>query len=173
LWLVEGKLADHLKEDRRHLSRYLSYLFAWAMMLDFSNNPLTLIMVVAMPGLWIAVFSFDGPYFARFSATDAHSTKKNWLIIERLTMHLPIAMYGVFFYFDVEYRAFLALVNPINIIIGSVLIFGLFFGLDPRWVQKKDPPRGKWIIITGLLSLSGFIVYYFILTYLFSIGIRF
>jgi uncharacterized membrane-anchored protein len=122
------------------------------MFLEFQSNAFTMLIVVAMPGMLMAIFVFDVPYYANFNKIEARSQNKGWLLIERFTLHIPLFLYGVFFYATGKKSILRALYTVPNIIIGLLLTMIPFFLMDPRWTKKQDTPRGKWIIF-GMVQI--------------------
>lgn len=161
LWLVESKIKGYLAEDRLHISRILGYFFWGAMFLGFNVNVLTFISVAIFPGMFLAIFFFDLPYLINDYPKITPEQPKKWILLERLTLHSPPAIYGTLFYFGGTKLVFyFALFSPFIVAGGAIVVFGLFLLIDPRWTIKKDHPRGSIILRTMIIGLIGNIVVY-------------
>ena len=161
LWLVESKIKDYLAEDRFHISRILGYLFWAAMFLGFNVNVLTFISVAIFPGMFLAIFFFDIPFLINDFPKLHKEQPKFWILLERLTLHTPPAIYGLVFYFGgTKLVYYFALFSPFLVAGGAIIVFGLFLLIDPRWTIKKDHPRGSIILRTMIIGLIGNIIVY-------------
>jgi len=161
-WLCEGYLRDILKNKRGHTSRFISYYFGIAMLLNFDVNVFTLISVFSTGAMIFALVAFDVP-FIFFNDAQQKIPKKVWQIIERLTMHIPPIIFGVYYYlFSPTSHVDYFLLFTIPQFVFALLFTGIpMFVIDPRVVKKEDWPRGPAIVIALLLSIIGNIVVFF------------
>lgn len=157
-WLCEFKLNEDLGPKRGHTSRYITYYFLIAMVLDFQNNLLTLITIVSAPAMVMAFLFFDLPFY--FQDCTKPMQNKGWLIIERLTLHPPVFLYTIYFYATQNRLFFFELYNFSNFIIAMILVLIPLFLFDPRIVKKEDWPRGLFMVIGSIIDILGNLWFY-------------
>lgn len=162
-WLCEVYLRDILGVDRGHTSRFCSYYLALAMIFNFEPNVFTLISVVSAPAMVLASFAFDVP-FLFFNEGRQQIPKKTGQIIERLTMHIPIILFGVYYYgfSKVSWLDYFALFTLDKLVIAILLTCLPMFVFDPRVTKRKDWPRGLFIVGGAILDIVGNIIFFFV-----------
>ena len=109
----------------------------------------------------IAVFAFDVP-FLFFNEGRRKIPKKFWQIIERLTMHIPLIIFGVYYYFVYQPEAILyfQLFTLDKFITALLLVCIPMFLFDPRITKKEDWPRGLFIVGGALIDVVGNILFF-------------
>ena len=162
LWLSEVYLRDILKNKRYHTSRLCAYYLGIAMLSNFQNNVFTLISVVSAPAMVLALILFDFPFlFLNEGREDI--PKKFWQIIERLTVHLPLIVFGILFYRFASALSYLELFTIPKFIVALILTCIPMFLFDPRVVKKEDWPRGPIIVIGALTDVIGNLCFFYYL----------
>ncbi len=185
-WVTNIKIRDLLQHRIGHLSRFLSYIFFIAMILNFENNIFTLMVIGAFPTMIVAFLSFDLNFYNSIFRKDwakrleinetgnfkeKHKTQKMrlWIFLERITMHIPLIILGTYFYIEVGVKEFfMPNLHFITILIAFIFILGSFFVLDPRWIKFEDDgkrnewPAGLYILIGALLESVFLVLYLFI-----------
>ncbi len=159
LWLCEWHLRDLLKGKRAHTSRFCSYYLAIAMILNIEPNVFTLISVVSAPAMVMASLAFDVP-FLFFNEGRRDIPKKSWQIIERLTMHLPIILFGVYYYTHALLLDYFQMFTISKLVVAIIITCGPMFLFDPRITKKEDWPRGLFIVGGAIIDVIGNIWFY-------------
>jgi len=175
IWLTDFRLSALLGNERRFNSRLLTLYGFVALIFDLQVEPLNLVIVGALPMMLIMLFRYDAPFFLKLvqrkPLITAHTpttelpfspTTNFWLIMERLTLHLPIILIGLPWY-----RAGLKAVVFQDLQVSSFLItIGLIFVpfllLDPRIRKKMDWPEGLWLFLGGIAWAIGFYCHFFV-----------
>ena len=172
-WLVEKKLADKLGEGRGYLSRTVNYVYCFAVIFEFKNLALNLILFYGAPVFVVIFFIWDvrfPKYFKR--RTDWHD-EKFWMYVERLTMHPPMIALGIWAYykgmwdFNVEALKYHNVHSPtdwyiyMSVILSVLLSLGPYMLWDPRWYpRKKGWPVGLHIFIGASISVALHLVFF-------------
>jgi hypothetical protein len=163
IWIVNFKLREELGKKQYHISRILIHYFCIALITGFSSNLFTLICVVSMPTMITAFIWFDVPYFRTFNADKSSSAIKNWILVERLTLHLPIIIFSVLFYTFNKRSFFYTLFTIPNIIIAILICFGPFILIDPRIALKDEYPIGKKLLTAAIFETIGIFGFLYLL----------
>ena len=158
IWLTEVKLRDILGTKRFHLSRFCSYFFLLAMIWSFNNSVFLLITIYSAPAMLLSFFIFDIPFLIR--DVPRLTRYRGWQIIERLTVHIPIVVYGVYFYFTAPLLTYFQLLTIINFFLGIALTAIPLLVLDPRIRKREDWPRGPALLIGMVLAIIGNVAFY-------------
>jgi hypothetical protein len=153
LWLCEIKLHEVLGNKRGHTSRFISYYFGLAMILNFSVNVFTLISVISAPAMIFAVLYFDISFFLNEGREDI--PLKFWQIVERLTLHIPLIVFGIFYYAYSPALEYFQLFTIPKFGVALLLAGIPMFGFDPRISKKADWPRGPFILGGAILDIIG------------------
>ncbi len=171
IWVNEIKLKQQLKYERHFTSRFLAeYLFI-AMIFSFENDTMNLIVACSYPMMAICIFVFDIPFFVKLGQNKSVLPEGGefnpekvdvWVILERLTLHIPIVIVGSIWYPQGLKVAIFPDLKVVSMIIALVLVFGIFIFVDPRIRKKKDWPDGFWLMIGGILWTIGFILHFFV-----------
>jgi hypothetical protein len=159
-WLVQYKLKDELAIDRGHLSRVLVYVLCLALLLDFAANVFSLIVVTALPTMVMAFLWFDIPFYRHTIMIDPlYQKNKVWAIVERLTLHPPMIIAGVYLYV-LDITKIFPGGFPIEVLAsGVIIIYGAYLLFDPRITKKQSHPAGYIILLAAILE-TVFIVLY-------------
>ncbi len=163
-WLVEIKLPDELQFRKRYFSRILTYYGALTLIFELKNDLFNFIMLVAVPVLIVSIIGYDALFFIKFKRRTYWEKNHGWLIVERLTMHPPLLILGIWLYAT-------GTVPQIDWIGAIGLMFGLlvvgclpFFFVDERWTKKYLPKTAKDIIVGT--SVSAFLTLIYLLFFL-------
>ena len=156
VWLTEVKLRDILGTKRRHLSRFCNYFFLLAMILSFQNSVFLLITVFSAPAMLISFFIFDVPFLKH--DVPRFTPYRGWLIIERLTVHIPIAIYGFYFYLTFDLIKYFQMLTIVNFGFGIAFTATALLMFDPRIRKREDWPRGP-TLLAMVASIIGNLVY--------------
>jgi hypothetical protein len=161
VWITEIRLEEQLGDYRRFISRFGSYFYCIALILNLENELFNFIFVSTFPLITIAFLTFDVPFFLKFHKEENDLSKKDviWLYGERILLHPPMLIHAAFIY-STGPKLLIPSVSITSIIIGSILMFGAFFVFDKRALKKEG--TGIWILIAMLASLVGMTFYFFI-----------
>jgi hypothetical protein len=159
VWLTEVKLRDILGTKRFHLSRFCSYFFLLAMIWSFQNSVFLLITIYSAPAMLISFFIFDVPFLIRDVPRLTHN--RGWQIIERLTVHIPIVIYGVYYYSTAPLLKYFQLLTIVNFCLGIAFTAIPLIVLDPRISKREDWPRGPALLIGMVLAIIGNLGFYY------------
>ena len=121
------------------------------------------------------LFRYDAPFFFKLvqrkplitthtPATQLpfSSATNYWVVIERLTLHLPIIFIGVSWYLAGLKAVVFPDLQVVSFLITIVLAFGPFLLLDPRIRKKMDWPEGLWLLLGGIAWAIGFYCHFFV-----------
>jgi hypothetical protein len=165
IYLIEFRMVNLLKTERRYFSRTSSYLLAGLLITEFKSLTLKLSLFLSIGPFTFIFLLTDVPFFENFGQIMLKNKISNkadqmLLFIERITLHFPIILTGYILlfnnpnYFFVEYGfwpfiySFLILVVP-------------FLVLDPRW--KDGSILGRIILLHFLVFLG---IAYMVFTFL-------
>jgi hypothetical protein len=174
IYLVEFHLAQILKAKKFYLSRYLNLMLCLFLVLNLSSNILALTIFISFWSILYIFFIEDISFFIKSLRISMNIKKQNetkncqdiWVIIERITLRLPILCTGVWSLIS-QPPFFLTKVQSFDILVGTTLNFGLFLIFDPRialfYPSRKTLSEG-WVILFG--NLMGFILIMLYYTYL-------
>ncbi|MFW9975910.1 MAG: hypothetical protein ACFFDQ_11615 [Candidatus Thorarchaeota archaeon] len=151
LWLVEIKLIDELQFRRRYFSRFFSYYTCLALGFGLDAYPLNIMVMVAFPIL-VVTSIWDINFYRRFKSQTYWTKNRNWVLIERTTMHPPVVILAIFMILDGA-RKYIQPPNLIIMVVSVVLLFIPFFLLDVRWTKRYKWPEA--VIVIGLMFASG------------------
>ncbi|MHA1745858.1 MAG: hypothetical protein ACTSWW_07650 [Promethearchaeota archaeon] len=158
VWLTEVKLRDILGTKRFHLSRFCSYFLLLAMIWSFQNSVFLLITIYSAPAMLISFFIFDVPFLIR--DVPQITLHRGWQIIERLTVHIPIVIYGVYYYFTAPLLMYFQMLTIVNFCLGIAFTAIPLIVLDPRIRKREDWPRGPALLIGMVLAILGNLAFY-------------
>ncbi len=153
IWLAEFKLKDELQFRRHYLSRFVN-LYMWiALILNLESYTFNLIVITCFPVMIVTSF-WDIKFYTNFKKRDYWEKNKMWLLVERLTLHPPMLILGLFFYISgiLPYFNYSRGVWPVIIAISFVYL--AFFLLDKRWTEKYNYPQSKIMISMMILSTA-------------------
>ncbi len=158
--LGEFILREELGSKRTHASRFISYYLCCAMILEFQQDVFTLISVISVPIMLMAFLFFDIPFY--FKDCSKLMPKKGWQILERLTLHPPSILFGIYFYFShrMYWIFYFQLFTISNFLCGCLLGLVPLFLFDPRILVKEEYPRGVIILIGTIVNIIGNIIFF-------------
>ena len=157
-WLAEIKLHDILGTKRRHLSRLCSYYFLLAMIWGFESSVFLLITVFSAPAMLISFFIFDVPFLIK--DIPKLTENRGWQIIERLTVHIPIVLYAVYFYFTAGRLKYFEMLTILTFSFGIALTAVPMILFDPRIRKREDWPRGPILLGGMVVDILGNLWFY-------------
>jgi hypothetical protein len=108
-------------------------------------------VMVAFPIL-VVTSIWDINFYRRFKFQTYWVKNKQWVFIERLTMHPPVVIVAIFMILDGA-RKYIQPPNLIVMIVMVILLFVPFFLLDERWTKRYKWPEA--LIVIGLMIASG------------------
>jgi hypothetical protein len=169
LWLDEIKLSKELDFRRRYLSRFSNYYFTLAMIFNFQVMAFNMILTTSLIALWVGFFNWDIKFYKRLytgglvSSIPIETTaQKVWMTIERLTLHIPILVFGTIPLFGglAGIRSFTLGATPsvdlggqvLSTLVAMIIYFATFFFNDERWIHHYKWPTAKIILIAMLAS---------------------
>ncbi|WP_371805156.1 hypothetical protein [Candidatus Lokiarchaeum ossiferum] len=174
IWVNEIKLKKQLKYERHFTSRFLAEYFFIAMIFSFQNDALNLVVACTYPMMVICIFVFDIPFFIKLKQNKSvlpgggeFSPEKVdlWVILERLTLHIPIVVVGSIWYPQGLKSAIFPNLGIGSMIFALIMVYGIFIFVDPRIGKKRDWPDGLWLMIGGILWTIGFILHFYVLDF--------
>ena len=167
LWLVEVKLQSVLGDERRYISRFLSYYFAFAMIYNFQNITFNLILVATVPIGLISILEWDRNFFRkRLRVVPEYQPVLPWMIIERITLHVPMVITGIIFYFTGLKNFVFYGIDPtiferiVGLIYGTLLVVLPLIILDIRWTKKEKWPTARNMLIGEIILM---VIWYVVL----------
>lgn len=172
LWITHIYLKKDLQEERYFTSRIIVLYAAMAMILNFKVEFLNVIIATAYPMMIFCFFYWDIPFiysiFMEKSVLPIRTQistfmHKFWLILERITVHLPLVIMGTPWY----YKGLKGIVFPYitmgNYITAIILVLIPFLLVDPRITAKKSWPEGLWLSVIFFLTALGFYLHFFVI----------
>ncbi len=150
VWLVERKLIDELQFRRRYLSRFVNYFACLSLIFGLSSWFLNLIVMIAFPVL-IVTPGWDVTFFRRFRSREYWDKNREWMLLERLTMHPPVMLLG-FALLIVRARPYIEAPNLLFILLAGFVLLLPFFLFDERWKSRYNWPQAPTVI--GLMLSS-------------------
>jgi hypothetical protein len=150
VWLCEIKLREELEFRRRYLSRFVNYYLFIDILCAFQNPSFNAIVIVCFP-VMIVTAIWDINFFMNLKKREYFIKNHGWLLLERITLHLPILIVGLYLFFHItEY-----LPNTIfSWIWGILLVYIPFFLLDERWTSKYYYPQAIIMIVLMVSSTT-------------------
>jgi hypothetical protein len=158
MWLCEYKLKDELEFRRHYLSRILSYYTALVIAFNFENLILNYIITSTVAVTVVSLIGWDAPFFKKFSSRTYWKKNHGWLIVERLTMHIPMLIVAIYLYMvgmpQIEW------IDGIRLYMFTFPGFYLWYiRVDKRWSEKYIWPTGRDIMVFATVSLIGNAIY--------------
>jgi hypothetical protein len=151
LWLAEFKLKDELGFRRHYLSRFVNIYLFCAMLFNLESYIFNLIIITCFPVMLVTSF-WDLKFYQKFKTRNYWEKNKNWLLVERLTMHPPMVGFGLFFYIAGILPYFNYSKGVLPAIIAILVVYVPFFLWDKRWTEKYNWPQG--LIMISLMVFS-------------------
>ena len=157
IWICEVRLKDLLDFRRHFLSRFASYYFCIALILDLRNEIFNFIVLGSIPILTIAFLTFDIPFFVKFHKDPGvDEESKFWLYIERIMLHPPILIMGYIVY-AFHPRILIPSIQFPSVLIAVIIVFTTYIIFDDRALKIEG--TGIWLIIGMAGSLVGVVTY--------------
>lgn len=158
LWLVEFKLKEELEFRRHYLSRMLAYFTGLVILFDYKNMLMNFIIISALPVVIVSILGWDSLFFVKFNKRTYWKKNKGWLIIERITMHFPMAAIGILLY--IWGLPTLSIIEVLQLAIYTIpVLYMWFWVVDKRWSERYIWPTGLNIFIFATLSILGTSIY--------------
>ncbi|MHA1819797.1 MAG: hypothetical protein ACTSU2_12385 [Promethearchaeota archaeon] len=177
IWLTEVKLRKELDFRRYYLSRIVNICLFIAMIYNFESMTFNMILVTSTPILMVASIFWDTRFYKRLPKVEQWQEKKNWLLLERVTLHPPILILGIIPYFSSwfphamkwgaltfhSFKEFAVgsigtsgpfMAKVIALFYASILIYGALFVLDIRWYERKGWPTAKYMLIATIVMCA-------------------
>jgi hypothetical protein len=151
IWLVEIKLKEELQFRRRYFSRFFAYYACLALAFELTAIPFNIIVMVAFPIL-IVTSVWDINFYRRLNTQPYWLARKRWAILERLTLHPPVAILAIYMIVT-DARNYIQPPNLIVFVISVIILFTPFFLVDERWTKRYKWPEA--LVVIGLVILSG------------------
>jgi len=157
-WLSTFKLKDELQFRRFYVSRLVNYFFCFSIIFNLKNPVFNVILAVCFPAM-IFTSTWDVNFYRGFKGRTYWKKNKGWILVERLTMHPPILIGGLFIYLTGIWNY----VPPRNLVvfaIGILFVYPTSYLLDVRLRKRYEWPNGRNLILVMLISTLGFSMYY-------------
>ncbi|MBY9003376.1 MAG: hypothetical protein KGD73_05345 [Candidatus Lokiarchaeota archaeon] len=157
-WLSTFKLKDELQFRRFYVSRLVNYFFCLSIIFNFKNPVFNVILAVCFPAM-IFTSTWDVNFYRHFKGRPYWKKNKGWLLVERITMHPPILVGGLFIYITGIWNY----VPPRNLLvfaIGILVVYPSSYFLDIRLRKRYEWPNGRDLLLVMLISTLGFSMYY-------------
>ncbi len=171
IWLTEYKLVNALKWERHFTSRFLTFFFFVAMVLQFQNDVFNLIIVGSFPLMAMCVVVYDIPFIIKIARhryilpgeeIPLRSSLSFWIIVERLTLHFPTTLLGLWWYGQGLKGTIFLNLKVTSLIVASFLALIPFIVWDERITKKRDWPEGLWLFLGGIAWAIGFYFHFFV-----------
>jgi hypothetical protein len=133
---------------------------------NFKSAIFNVIVAVCFPAM-IFTSLWDVNFYKGFKSRTYWEKNKNWVLIERLTMHPPILVGGLSLYI-IGLKNFIPNNNIIPFLLGILIVYSTSFLLDIRLRKKYNWPNGRNLFLVMLISTLSFSLYY-ILSYIFNL----
>ncbi|MCP4764284.1 MAG: hypothetical protein GY870_21095 [archaeon] len=168
IWLCEYKVKNELEYRRYYISRIISYIMYIGFIFSNSLMIFNIILVCVWPGFIGAFLIRDLKFLSKIDVFEIPQDKKNWLVIERLTMHIPNIVFGILPYLAGDLKFFILggisndnyYLQALHMLLSVFLLSGVFFFLDYRWIKKISWPIGKYL--WNIMFFTGLFMYSFI-----------
>ena len=150
IWLAEFKLVEELQFRRHYLSRVVNLFVCLAIVMGFTSIIFNTVVIVCFP-VMILTFVWDFNFFRMFGKRSYWKDPKNkkWVLIERLTLHPPILLIGLWMYIvgitgQIEWIPREESFYPY--VIAMFLVYTSFFVFDERWTKRYNYPQAVIMI---------------------------
>ncbi|MBD3353823.1 MAG: hypothetical protein GF364_20240 [Candidatus Lokiarchaeota archaeon] len=151
VWLTQDKLREELQFRRLYLSRVVNFHTFMAMTLSFENHIFNQIVMTCWP-VMILTSVWDYNFFKNFKKRPYWRKNKGWLLVERLTLHIPILVIGGVMYLQGFEKWFPRNLSFFPAIVGMFLVFIPFFLMDERWTKGYNYPQPLIMIVIMISS---------------------
>lgn len=158
LWLIFFKLTDELQFRRLYISRFYSLYFALAITMEFRDPTFNALIIGAVPMMLISFVGWDLPFYQKFVSRTYWTKNHGWLLVERLSMHLPILICGIWMYVTDFHNYVPHSAGVLPFVLSAILLFLPFFLMDERWTSKYIAPTGKSLLFGAIACYLGFVI---------------
>ncbi|MBN2155302.1 MAG: hypothetical protein JW776_04615 [Candidatus Lokiarchaeota archaeon] len=158
LWLSMFKLKDELQFRRFYVSRLVNYYFCLMLIFNFQSIVFNVIVATCLPAMLFTTI-WDVKFYQNFKKRNYWKKNRGWLFVERLTMHPPILITGLYMYIT-GISTYIPNDQIVPFIIGIVITFGSSFIFDIRLRKKYNWPNGRDLLLVMIFSTLGFSFYY-------------
>ncbi|TFG25208.1 MAG: hypothetical protein EU533_01350 [Promethearchaeota archaeon] len=158
LWLSTFKLKDELQFRRFYVSRLVNYFFCFSIIFNFKNPVFNVILAVCFPAM-VFTSMWDFNFYRHFKGRTYWKKNKTWLLLERMTMHPPILIGGLYIYLTGIWNY----VPPGDLVvfaIGILFVYPSSYFLDVRLRKRYEWPNGRDLLLVMLFSTVAFSMYY-------------
>lgn len=157
-WLSTFKLKDELQFRRFYVSRLVNYFFCLCIIFNLQNPVFNVILAVCFPAM-IFTSTWDVNFYRHFKGRDYWKKNKGWLLVERITMHPPILIGGLYIYITGIWN-YVPPRDLITFVIGILLVYPTSYLLDIRLRKRYQWPNGRDLILVMVISTVAFSMYY-------------
>jgi len=158
LWLVFYKLREELLFRSLYVSRLVNFYFCIMLVFNLQSAIFNVIVATCFPAmLFTSVWDFN--FYRKFKSRSYWVKNRPWLIVERITMHPPILISGLYMYIK-GIAQFVPSDNILPFVVGILITFGSSFLLDIRLRKRYNWPNGRNLFLVMVLSTVGFSLYY-------------
>jgi hypothetical protein len=161
IWLAEFKLVDELSFRRHYLSRIVDLHFALAWILNFSNFIFNFIVITCFP-VMIVTSLWDSKFFVKFKKRSYWKKNHGWLMLERLTLHPPMLICGLYMYITGLTQYFNASYGIFPLLVAVSLVYIPFFLWDERWKARYNWPQGLVMLFLMICATIALYIVFFI-----------
>jgi hypothetical protein len=131
------------------------------MLYNFQNITFNLILVATVPIGFIAILEWDRNFFRKkLRVVPEYQPVLPWMIIERVTLHVPMIITGLIFYFNglesfVFHGTDPSIFDRVVILLyGTLLVVLPLIILDVRWTKKEKWPTARNMLIGELILMA-------------------
>jgi len=150
VWLVEFRLVDELQFRRHYLSRFMNYYAGLALVFGLTIDVLNIIVIISFPILVVTV-GWDINFYRNFKNRAYWTKNKRLMLLERLTLHPPVFLLGLFMILAGA-QSYICPPNLSIIGLAAILLYIPFFLFDDRWRKKYSWPQAITIILLVAFS---------------------
>ncbi|WP_371804693.1 hypothetical protein [Candidatus Lokiarchaeum ossiferum] len=158
IWLSLYKLREELQFRRFYVSRLVNYYFCMMLIFNLQSAIFNVIIAVCFPAM-IFTSVWDYNFYSKFKNRTYWKKNRRWLFVERITMHPPLLISGLYMYIA-GIPNFVPPGEVTPFLIGILIVYGSSFLLDVRLRKRYNWPNGRDLLIVMLVSTIGFSMYY-------------
>jgi hypothetical protein len=152
LYINEFRVAKWIQPENHFISRINTYLFSFAFIFSLEISILNIPIISGILPFTIIFLRNDMNFILnikRFVAEKNITDPKDifWILIERISLHLPILIAGYYMVFTDIFR-FVSMEYGIwTFIIPYFFCIFIYMLVDVRWADDKNPAVGRLIIL--------------------------
>ena len=160
-WLSTFKLKDELQFRRFYVSRLVNYYFCFSIIFNLKNPIFNVILAVCFPAM-VFTSTWDVNFYRRFKRRTYWKKNRGWLLVERMTMHPPILIGGLFIYLTGIWNYVIPTSQGglIIFVIAILFFYPSCYFLDVRLRKRYEWPNGRDLLLVMVISTLGFSLYY-------------